>query len=105
MFDPPTAALAAPPAALSEQQQSDLDCLSVSEALLAATRTTGPNPQANRMIHAYLFRLQRSDEARDWMTMITPPDQMAYGWYLARLQECRRPFRPYVRPVRPLAAP
>jgi hypothetical protein len=100
---PPPAAL---PAALSEMQQSDLECLSVGYVLANATHSGLPSPSGTRLVRVYLGRLRGSDPSQEWLRMIVPESQMSYGWFLSRLRDCQRPLRPNtVRPAPTQAAP
>jgi hypothetical protein len=104
MFAEPPPALEAP--AITAQQQSDLDCLSIGAVLANATHNAGPNPWAARLVRVYLGRLRGSDPSREWLQMTIPESAMSYGWFLGRLRDCQRPLRPAVpRPPATQAAP
>jgi len=94
------------PPAITAQQQSDLDCLSIGAVLANATHNAGPNPWASRLVRVYLGRLRSSDPSREWLRMTVPEGQMTYGWFLGRLRDCQRPLRPALpRPAPVQAAP
>jgi hypothetical protein len=106
MFAAPPHIEAPPPAALSEMQQSDLECLSVGYVLANATHSGLPSPSGTRLVRVYLGRLRGSDPSLEWLRMIVPESQMSYGWFLSRLRDCQRPLRPNtVRPAPTQAAP
>ena len=95
---------AAPPPveapAITEAQQSDLDCLSIGAVMGKSAGGSGISPWASRLVRIYLARLQHSDSSKDWLAMTIPTSQMSYGWFLRRMDECETPLRP-VRRFRP----
>jgi len=96
----------ADPPAITAAQQSDLECLSVGSVMANATHSGLPSPAASRLVRVYLSRLRSSDPAREWLKLTIPDSQMSYGWFLSRLRDCQRPFRPLlVRPAPVQAAP
>ena len=94
----------APPPALSAMQQNDLECLSIGYLLSNSTHSGMPSTSAARLVRVYLGRLRGSDPSREWLTMIVPDSQMSYGWFLSRLRECQRPFRPAAQRTAPTQA-
>jgi hypothetical protein len=96
-----------PPPAITAEQQSDLECLSVGAVMGKSGGGSGISPWASRLVRAYLGRLQRSDASRDWLAMTTPTSQMSYGWFLRRMDECETPLRPRPRsrPAAPAPTP
>jgi len=96
----------ADPPAITAAQQSDLECLSIGSVLANATHSGIPPPAASRLVRVYLSRLRSSDPSREWLRMTVPDSEMSYGWFLSRLRECQRPFRPVpFRPAPVQAAP
>ena len=104
--EPPPAA--APPALISSgltaTQQSDLECLSIGYVLSNATHSGMPSASAARLVRIYLGRLRGSDPSQEWLRMIVPDSQMSYGWFLSRLRDCQRPFRPAAQRTAPTQA-
>ena len=103
MFAEPPPPAEAP--ALTAVQQSDLECLSIGYELSNATHSGMPSTSAARLVRIYLGRLRGSDPSQEWLRMVTPDSQMSYGWFLSRLRECQRPFRPAARTAPTQAAP
>jgi hypothetical protein len=96
----------ADPPALTAAQQSDLECLSIGSVLANATHSGMPSSGASRLVRIYLSRLRSSDPSREWLRMTVPDSEMSYGWFLSRLRDCQRPFRPAAfRPAPVQAAP
>jgi hypothetical protein len=104
--EPPSSA--APPAVSSPEltatQQSDLECLSIGYVLSNATHSGMPSASAARLVRVYLGRLRGSDPSREWLRMVVPGSQMSYGWFLSRLRDCQRPFRPAAQRTAPTQA-
>jgi hypothetical protein len=89
--------------AITAEQQSDLDCLSIGAVMGKSAGGSGVSPWASRLVRVYLGRLERSDSNRDWLQLTMPTSAMSYGWFLRRMDECETPLRPRPRP-RPSAA-
>jgi hypothetical protein len=104
--EPPSSA--APPTlsspGLTATQQSDLECLSIGYVLSNATHSGMPSASAARLVRVYLGRLRGSDPSREWLRMVVPDSQMSYGWFLSRLRDCQRPFRPAAQRTAPTQA-
>lgn len=94
---------AASPPAITADQQSDLDCLSIGAVMGKSAGGSGVSPWAGRLVRVYLRRLEHSDGSRDWLSMTIPTSDMSYGWFLRRMDECETPLRP-IRRARPPAA-
>jgi len=93
------------PPAITEAQQSDLDCLSIGAVMGKSAGGSGISPWAGRLVRVYLGRLERSDSSRDWLQLTIPSSKMSYGWFLRRMDECETPLRPIRRARPPLPAP
>jgi hypothetical protein len=101
---PPTASPALVAPGLTATQQSDLECLSIGYVLSNATHSGMPSASAARLVRIYLGRLRGSDPSREWLRMVVPDSQMSYGWFLSRLRDCQRPFRPAAQRTTPTQA-
>ena len=81
------------PAALTVQQEADLACLRLGLMLSNISRGAGGSDDGRRLVRIYLPRLQRTDDARDWVAFAAAPDHMPYGEFMTLRDRCMPPRR------------